>query len=452
MYTDPHIAHQQQSTKYLPAADQFTITNGTTPPSNGQSNRKSSGISVLDLLNDPITPAHLTSTDQSSSSIFSDISRDGTPSNSPLPHPCSDISVPRSVGTPTLSNPSTYPSPYTSPPSIPSLPDSQAWSSIPTPPPPPPPSIPTKIDRIHAPRQPYSLSAPVPISKPARNCRGYSSDGHRGPWLEHEDKKLKQLVKQLGPTQWSEIAAHLPNRSGKQVRERWINQLKPELKKKNWTVEEDCTILQAHRDLGNKWAVIASLMKGRTDNAVKNRYNSTLIRAIREYTREKGDCALMNGAKGNAGWLIDEVIRDIVTVLHKRSSLVKMRNRDRELRREMRRKALDKNTDKDKQSRLVNGRKCDAANVAQIVHQYPQAQQQQEQPMSHTYQHYHQPQYQLHGPQLTQHEETRTRHMVQQVVPSNAKVTCHSNRSSFSYLLNAVNTVAHADIPPTSNF
>lgn len=61
-----------------------------------------------------------------------------------------------------------------------------------------------------------------------------------------------------------------------------MNQLNPTLKKKNWSPEEDKIILQAHAELGNKWSAIAQWLPGRTDNSVKNRFNSTLRRAMRE--------------------------------------------------------------------------------------------------------------------------------------------------------------------------
>lgn len=97
-----------------------------------------------------------------------------------------------------------------------------------------------------------------------------------------EDSKLRLLVGRFGACHWSAIAAYLPQRSGKQARERWMNQLNPQLKKKNWTAQEDRTILHAHGRVGNKWSSIANLLAGRTDNAVKNRFNSTLKRAIRD--------------------------------------------------------------------------------------------------------------------------------------------------------------------------
>lgn len=104
----------------------------------------------------------------------------------------------------------------------------------------------------------------------------------KGPWTEEEDRKVIELVKIHGPRKWELIASHLPGRIGKQCRERWKNHLDPSIKKGNWETHEDELILELQSKLGNKWATIAKYLPGRTDNAVKNRFNSTLSRRLRQ--------------------------------------------------------------------------------------------------------------------------------------------------------------------------
>ena len=107
----------------------------------------------------------------------------------------------------------------------------------------------------------------------------------RGPWNTTEDERLKALVDEKGAGKWVQISNELDSRSPKQCRERWHQNLKPELNHAPISEEEGKFIEDMVSTMGKKWAEIARRMTNRSDNAVKNWWNGGENRRKREQAR-----------------------------------------------------------------------------------------------------------------------------------------------------------------------
>ncbi|KAL6215248.1 hypothetical protein ACLB2K_014679 [Fragaria x ananassa] len=102
---------------------------------------------------------------------------------------------------------------------------------------------------------------------------------NKGPWTAEEDKTLADHIKAHGDQKWSSIPKQTGlRRCGKSCRLRWLNYLRPNIKRGNITQEEEDLIIRLHKLLGNRWSLIAGRIPGRTDNDIKNYWNSYLCK------------------------------------------------------------------------------------------------------------------------------------------------------------------------------
>ncbi|PUZ48180.1 hypothetical protein GQ55_7G225200 [Panicum hallii var. hallii] len=123
----------------------------------------------------------------------------------------------------------------------------------------------------------------------------------KGPWAPEEDKLLVDFVQANGPGNWRMLPklAGL-NRCGKSCRLRWTNYLRPDIKRGPFTTEEHNSILQLHAIVGNKWSMIAAQLPGRTDNEIKNYWNTHLKKQLRQEALAGADAAAQQLAAAGA--------------------------------------------------------------------------------------------------------------------------------------------------------
>lgn len=93
-------------------------------------------------------------------------------------------------------------------------------------------------------------------------------------WSQQEDAYLKKIVNRYNGKDWQSISNHLYDRSRKQCRDRYHTQLKDNINKSEWTLVEDALLLKTRSEIGNKWAILSTLLPGRTPTFIKNRYRS----------------------------------------------------------------------------------------------------------------------------------------------------------------------------------
>ena len=113
-----------------------------------------------------------------------------------------------------------------------------------------------------------------------RGGEGKADCCRKAPWTAEEDEALRRAVREHGRRNWAAIAGAVAGgRGAKSCRLRWCQHLAPELDSRPFTPEDDARIVEQQRVHGNKWATIARYLHGRSDNAVKNRWNSALRKA-----------------------------------------------------------------------------------------------------------------------------------------------------------------------------
>ncbi|KAG7955929.1 hypothetical protein I3843_11G098900 [Carya illinoinensis] len=112
-------------------------------------------------------------------------------------------------------------------------------------------------------------------------CCSKDQSLNRGTWTATEDKILKEHIKMHGEGKWRNLPKKAGlNRCGKSCRLRWLNYLRPGIKRGNITNDEEELIIRLHKLLGNRWSLIAGRLPGRTDNEIKNYWNTKIGKKV----------------------------------------------------------------------------------------------------------------------------------------------------------------------------
>ncbi|KAJ3704260.1 hypothetical protein LUZ61_007965 [Rhynchospora tenuis] len=125
------------------------------------------------------------------------------------------------------------------------------------------------------------------------NIHSQEPDVRKGPWTMEEDIILFNYVSTHGDGNWNNVArAAGLNRTGKSCRLRWLNYLRPDVRRGNITQEEQMLIMDLHSRWGNRWSKIAKHLPGRTDNEIKNFWRTRMQKKVKQGESSDNNCHL----------------------------------------------------------------------------------------------------------------------------------------------------------------
>nr|XP_043617806.1 MYB-like transcription factor EOBII [Erigeron canadensis] len=122
----------------------------------------------------------------------------------------------------------------------------------------------------------------------------------KGPWTMEEDLILINYIADHGEGVWNTLAKSAGlKRTGKSCRLRWLNYLRPDVRRGNITPEEQLLIMELHAKWGNRWSKIAKYLPGRTDNEIKNYWRTRIQKHVKQVNTYDGQTSSMQNNQGN---------------------------------------------------------------------------------------------------------------------------------------------------------
>lgn len=143
-------------------------------------------------------------------------------------------------------------------------------------------------------------------------------------WSPEEDEVLAHVVRAQGPGNWAYIAKGLPGRIGKQCRERWYNHLCPSIKKAEWSLEEKWLLFLGYTLHGSQWRRMTVLLPGRTDNSIKNCWNSSLKKLLGPF-EARLESALETLPRDRTAGAFSPIERGLLEDIFKERTLIALR-------------------------------------------------------------------------------------------------------------------------------
>ncbi|CAK8560427.1 unnamed protein product [Lathyrus sativus] len=133
---------------------------------------------------------------------------------------------------------------------------------------------------------------------------------NKGAWSREEDDILSKYVATHGEGKWQKVAQNAGlKRCGKSCRQRWLNYLKPGIKRGDISTDEEDMIIRLHRLLGNRWSLIAKRLPGRTDNEIKNYWNTNLSKKLQKQPTSSSFFVSLHDNHNKHGHIVPEAPR-----------------------------------------------------------------------------------------------------------------------------------------------